>query len=188
MNAQRVITYTLTRDDLRIVGRFVDGACVGGMSNVRGRDERREKLKEDQVTGLIGNYVLALWRDGHPGAFITSREAQDKTPTKGDNGQDLPGLNIDVKASCMRGSPDPLRYNLWVRPRERHSQHTYVLALIAANGVEEIRRSHALAVHLVGWCTDKDLPEKLDSDGRHAVHASRLLPMPPMRYSSGMAA
>ncbi len=183
MNKGRVITYTLTRDDLRIVGRFVDGACVGGMSNVRDKEQREGTLKEDQVTGLIGNYVLALWRDGHPGAFIESREAQDKTPTQGDGGQDLPGLNIDVKASCMRAGSDPLRYNLWVRPRERHQDHTYVLALIAAKGVEEIRHSHMLTVYLVGWCTDKDLPDELDSKGRHAVHASRLLPMPPMRYS-----
>lgn len=176
-----MLTYRLTYHDLCVVGRYVDNACVGGVSRL---GARKGDPKEHQVTGLIGNYALALWRDGHNQAFIDAREAQDQTPTTGDGGQDLLGLDFDVKASCMRGSDNPLNYNLWVRPDEYHDGHTYALCLIKAKNIDEIRHSLSVDVFLVGWCESQDLVLGKDSGGRdrYERRAKVLYSMPPMRY------
>jgi hypothetical protein len=81
----------------------------------------------------------------------------------------------------MRASPDPLRYRLAVRPKERHPGMVYVLVLVSddADGVPR----HA---HLVGWASESELPSAPESSGALAgafcLPAHQLHPLPPFQW------
>ena len=66
---------------------------------------------------------------------------------------DISGLpNIDIKGSLMRYSSNPLNYRLLVRPKERHEDWIYVLALVP--------KERPYKTYIVGWANDNDLPSK----------------------------
>jgi hypothetical protein len=90
---------------------------------------------------------------GSPEGYIQARDKANANPLAGDNGVDISGLpNVDIKGSLMRYSNDPLNYRLLVRPKERHDNWIYVLALVP--------KERPYKTYLVGWANDKDLPLK----------------------------
>lgn len=154
-------------------------AQIGGASSVfPDHEERMDRIAEDQVVGQLGQMALAIWKDGHLGAYHEQRSLANASPLKGDGGSDLVGANVDVKASLMRGSTDPMRYRLAVRPREMHGGWVYVLAL-----VEPLMT----AVSLVGWATSDDLASRgVEADGpfsgARCIPAGELRPLPPFDW------
>lgn len=175
----------LSRSDMEIVYRHAKAACIGGSSHVRGSD-RQERLLEDQIAGLAGNMALAIWRDGDHRAYLESRHSQNRMPTTGDGGFDLPRCRLDVKTSVMRAGCNPSRYRLAVRPKERHHGWLYALALIKPFEIKDL--ALGLTVNLVGWAEESSLPGIPESSGvftgAFTLPAKDLIPFPPMTYES----
>lgn len=145
-------------EDLITIKDNARKAWLGGKSNVR-RPGRRESFGlEDQFVGQCGELALAKYFE-RTETYFTRREEINIRPWEGDDGSDLSGHPIDVKTSLMRKSQDPFRYNLVVRPKERHENNSYVLALIPRLTNEECK------VILVGYAKDSEFPEFPDSTG-----------------------
>lgn len=163
------------------IGRNAGLATLGGVSHVRGGD-RAATVGHDNLVGQLCQYALAVYMTGGEAAYVEARAAANADPWRGDGGMDIPCCNIDVKGSWMRASPDPLRYTLAVRPRERHPDWVYVLALAAPH-----RDGHL--VSLVGWATTKMLPAVPAARGVFA--GAYVLPaaaLRPMRLIAGRLA
>ena len=152
-------------------------------------DDRKAFCFEDQFVGLLGNAALAVWRDGDIRAYLDMRHAQDRFPDSGDGGYDLPRLRFDIKTSMMRTRPDPLGYNLAVRPRERHDGWVYGLGLVRKFTLDDLKESPQLDVHLIGWALDSDLPEHPNGvgalKGACCIQARNLTPFTPLMYETG---
>lgn len=152
-------------------------AELGGTSHVR-RGDRGTELPGDQLVGQLGTAAWHLYWFGHAQPYLLGRTLQNRVPHLGDGGSDVMGARIDVKTSLMRKNPDPLAYNLLVRPAERHPDTTYVLALVPSLGLREVL--------LVGWATEYDLPEHPVPDGplagAYRLPATGLAPLPPVRW------
>lgn len=173
------ITIAVTEEMLRTAQHHGRLAQIGGRSEVfPDHEERMDRLAMDQVVGQLGQMALAIWKDGHLGAYHEQRAIADADPTSGDGGSDIVGCNVDVKASLMRASPDPMAYRLAVRPAEMHSGWVYVLALV---------RPMLTHVELVGWATSEDL-ERVEPttdgpfSGARCIPAPSLRPLMPMRW------
>lgn len=163
---------------LRTAQRFGKLACIGGGSSVRDDADRMERLMEDQTVGQLGQMALAIWKDGHMGEYLIQRAAANQYPTQGDGGADFVGSNIDVKASLMRASDDPMLYRLAVRPAEMHDGWVYVLALV---------EPFMVGVQLVGWALSSDLTaqgmaEEGTFRGAYVMSAEVLRPLPPLEW------
>lgn len=163
---------------LRTAQRFAKAACIGGSSSVRDDIDRMERLMEDQTVGQLGQMALAIWKDGHMGEYLIQRAAANQYPTHGDGGADFVGGNIDVKASLMRASEDPMLYRLAVRPAEMHDGWVYVLALV---------EPFMVGVQLVGWALSSDLTAKPAASegtfaGAYVINAPELRPLPPLEW------
>ena len=185
MTAKQLITFTLNRDTLLMIHEDALKCSLGGSSQVRGSD-RKDKLLEDQMCGLIGNYALAIWRDDDDRSYRDSRHNQNMFASQGDGGYDLPRVRFDIKTSMMRGSNEPLRYNLAVRPRERHAGWVYGLALIEHFSMDSLKENPQVTVHLVGWATDDELPDAPNGagvfSGAYTLPAMNLHPFTPLVY------
>jgi hypothetical protein len=174
------VIVTLSKSEYALAAHFASKAEIGGVSRVR-KTDRAETLSTDQLVGQLGTAAFHKYLYGHLHSYAQSRYMQNRFPTTGDGGEDLIGANVDVKTSVMRYAQNPLQYNLLVRPKERHANWVYVLALVG----QEFERFHD--VHLVGWVCDSQLPELPAEDGpfagAFACKASALIPLPPFRYS-----
>lgn len=159
---------------------------------MRQPEDRQAKLIIDQMVGLMGNYALALWRDGDARSYRDVRHNQNLFPRKGDGGYDLPRCRVDVKTSMMRRSQNPLDYNLAVRPKERYPDWVYALALVENFDMESLNKNPVATVHLAGWLLSQDLPEKPSGtgalSGAFTVPAMNLNPFPPLVYEGAEAA
>lgn len=177
LSADRVIRLQFDVAELDLAQHFARNATLGGVSRVRGAD-RQTNLVTDQQVGQLGELGLSLYLAGTPLFYQLTRTVRDLAPEQGDDGADLLATNIDVKASLMRASSDPLKYRLLVRPRERHPDTVYVLALVPPT-VDEC--------WLVGWTTEADLPSAPARDGpfegAFVVPATHLYPLPPLRFN-----
>lgn len=176
-----ILTMHLPEADFRFAQRHAALAAVGGVSRIHDADERQKQLMEDQIVGQLGQIALHRYLFGHAQGYAISRYYQNKFPTTGDSGEDIPGANVDVKTSVMRYSQDPLRYNLFVRERERHEGHVYILALLETNW-----RMNRL-VYLVGWVKNDELVAMPGNgpqdDDRYGRSAKELHPLPPIAYN-----
>ena len=100
------------------------------------------------------NGNLDLWSTGAQ-IYDSIRDKQNEQPNVGDGGVDIPPFRLDVKGSMARSlSKDVLTYNLLVRPKEKHENWMYVLALTVPPKVA-----------LIGWAFDSDLPDRVESSG-----------------------
>lgn len=152
------IRYTIVDGpDFQRVKENAELCWINGKSHVRSTD-RVEKGPEDQLVGQLGEYALAKFL-GDIDGYFERRDLMNLNPTVGDDGSDFGGLPIDVKTSLMRASLKPLSYNLLVRPRERHADNLYVLALVS-----QIQDTEA-KVYLVGFAEDRELPFVPESFG-----------------------
>lgn len=180
ITATNLIAVRLQPFHLRLAEAEAQACALGGTSQVRASD-RQVMLYEDQVVGQLGTVALHRYWFGHLELYLLGRYFQNKNPWQGDQGEDIPGANIDVKTSLMRRSLDPLTYNLPVRARERHPDWVYVLALLPPD-YQESRMAW-----LVGWISDAELPSTPKADGPLAgafvVPATDLHPLPPFHIN-----
>ena len=160
-----------------MVDQMARAAMIGGMSNIRGSQDRKEKLYEDQLTGQLGELALSLLVSGSPVLYLSRRQRINKNPRDGDNGSDLDGYWIDVKTSMIRRAKNPFSYHLVVRPREKHKGLAYILALVE---MKDMMAKEA-DVLFVGWEMSENLPSHVQSsgefEGAFSVGASFLKPM-----------
>lgn len=178
LTADRVIRIALGPAERALAGQFARNATLGGASQVRGSTERQSHLSTDQQVGQLGELALSLYLAGTPLFYQLTRTIRDLTPHQGDEGADLAATNVDVKTSLMRASPDPLRYRLLVRPKERHPETVYVLGLVPPSLDE---------CWLVGWAGEADLPSAPATTGpfhgAYVLPATQLYPLPPFRFN-----
>lgn len=176
-----MITVPLTRGELRLAEAQAQACALGGTSHIRGASDRAASLTEDQVIGQLGTIAMHKYWFGDLTRYLMGRYVQNQHKWDGDGGDDMLGGNLDVKTSLMRRSPDPLYYNLLVRPRERHDGWVYVLALVPVDYKDTLR------VHLLGWLGDAELPTEPMADGPMAgafkVPAVDLNALPPVRFN-----
>ena len=176
----RIVTIILSPAEMRFVTLHAARACIGGQSEIR-EDNRQSTLSGDQMVGQIGTLAGHKWYCGHPLDYLLSRAYANRAPTVGDGGADISMSNIDFKASLMRRSQNPLDYRLPLRPKERHDDWVYILALVAKYTEEEA------TVHLVGWADTKMFPQQVESSGpfsgAYVLAAKDLNPLPPLRWT-----
>jgi hypothetical protein len=146
-----VVTHIVDSKFVDLIISNAKKAEIGGRSQIRSCKSRASNLSEDQLVGQISTYCASMILTGSPEGYIQARDKANANPLVGDNGVDISGLpNIDIKGSLMRYSNDPLNYRLLVRPKERHDNWIYVLALVP--------KERPYKTYLVGWANDKDLP------------------------------
>lgn len=167
---------------MRIVERNSELASLGGVSQIRDRQDRQENLGIDQLVGQIGQYAGSRWLTGSSEQYRVSRWVANRNPELGDGGSDILASNIDFKASLVRNtSKSLLTYNLPVRQRERHTDWLYVLVLVT-----DVVPQKSAQAHLIGWATTDMLPEKPDDGGvfrgAYTIQAMNLNPLPPFRW------
>lgn len=158
-------------DSWKRIEKNAEAAWIDGKSHVRGSD-RSAKGLEDQLVGQIGEWALAKFC-GQTETYFSRREEINRNPYSGDGGTDLLGFAVDVKTSLMRASRSPLKYNLAVRPGERHPGTIYVLGLVDSLSSRK--------VWLVGCCEEQNLPDEANKQGvfagAYVVPATKLSDM-----------
>lgn len=176
ISEQHIIEVRLSASEMAFLKRQAAKAEIGGKSHVRGAD-RQDKLRQDQLVGLMGHFAAIRALFGSSWLFQLQRHFAGVYPLDSDGGADCPGARLDVKSSLIT-KPNLLDYRLPVRPRERHNGMVYLLAL-----VELEPRPTA---HLVGWCTAEMLPDKPATDGpfsgAYVIGARELHPIMPLRW------
>jgi hypothetical protein len=171
-----MITITVTPSAMRTCCQNAEQSVLPRGSS--GWEQRTmDRRREDQIVAQLGHWAFCYWKDGDELAYLAHREACNELWWEGDGGTDVLGLNVDVKASLMRSSPDAWRYNLLCRSPEPAS--VYVLALVPT----EMDR-----VHLMGWATGESLLETEPVsygplEGARAIPALQLFPLPPFRWT-----
>lgn len=176
-----IIDIPVHKNTMQIIRKRAGKACIGGKSNIREGRDREESLMEDQITGQLGNYALSKYLFGNPQQYLLSRYVAEKNPNVGDGGEDVIGLNIDIKATMYRyPNKDMLDYNLVVRERELHKNWIYIFAL--ADMIE----NDSTIVHLIGWATTDMLPSKPAKEGifkdAYSKPVRELYPLFPMEW------
>lgn len=153
INSNDVISHTVDSEFTQLIISNAKKAEIGGKSQIRNSDKRASNLAEDQLVGQISTYCASIILTGSSEGYIKARDKANSNPFAGDNGVDIVGLpNVDIKGSLMRYSNNPLNYRLLVRPKERHANWIYVLALVP--------KERPYKTYLVGWANDNDLPSK----------------------------
>ena len=178
---QDVIKVYFSDEEMEIIHAMAGEAWFGGQSRIYdNRDERNAKGANDNLIGQMcecaGNMAVHGRMKGLE-EYVRIREKKNADKYSGDDGSDIEtdliDARIDVKGSLMRRNPDPLSYNLPVRPRERHSDAIYILALVD--------KENPTLVHLVGWAHDSDLPPNPAQDGplkgAYTIRAKNLEPL-----------
>lgn len=135
---------------------------MGGVSQIRPGAERLPYLGVDQYTGQAGEAALSKYLTGNMDLYLQTRAERNRDRTKGDNGRDLLGLDVDIKTSRMRRSHS-FDYRLWVRPHEYHKEVCYYLGLMDV-GIDDL-------AFIVGWCGGEWLPKV---DDRYEIPMSKL--------------
>jgi hypothetical protein len=187
IKTNNVVQMNLQKYELDLIRMMAKKAMLGGYSNIRNSQERKDNLSIDQFIGQIGCYVGNKILQGapFPMGYLTSRWVANLHPNDGDGGFDIPGANLDFKASLMRKNPDPLSYNLLVRPRERHKDWIYVLVLVENQNLPPEEWVSSI-VHIVGWATDDMLPVEPSTDqrfsGAYVLGTEELHPFLPIQW------
>lgn len=171
-----IFSVALSKPEIEFLRRQGKKAEIGGRSHVCADDaDRSRNLEADQLVGMIGAYVGHKVMFGHTHLFRLSRWFADLDPTRGDGGSDVPGANIDFKASLLRSSRRLIEHRLFVRMNERHPGTVYVLILVEQDFSQ---------AHIVGWIKSEDLPKEARDEfpGRLTVDAADLNPVMPVRW------
>jgi len=188
LESSDMVTVHLTEQDRATAALFAAAAQTNGRSNVvSDHSVRVLRGTEDQLVGQMSTLAGHLWLYGTTSLYCQDRELQNRHPEKGDGGSDVGAFsNIDFKGSCIRKNPDPLSYNLLVRPKEFHEGWTYILCMV---DTEVVWQKKWGTVYLVGWATSEMLKSRRQSaepfcgDGEvYAMPARKLWPLPPFRW------
>ena len=155
LTKEDMVIVEIDPDDVDLIKHHINEA-VNGIKTFKSwiwpnDKERQKKIRENQTHAQLANYAASIALTGSKEGWRLSRVEADKNPTKGDSGSDIfDYLNVDVKASAMRRSQDPLTYNLLVRPQEYHGDDwVYVCALIP--------KKKPWLVYVTGGCLGMEL-------------------------------
>ena len=155
---------------------IANATCKGGVSYVRGREDRESNLLKDQITGATAEVAYSLFFFGSVEPVLQKRWAYNtySPEHRGDKGFDFPQLLADVKGSSLLPGRNPLDYNLIVPRTERKTGWNYYQALVLP---EE-------KVLLTGWCADDELNDFESGrwPGSFAVPTQRLRKLHWMRW------
>ena len=180
-----------------------NGTVQGGMGQIRGNlTERERSRQEDQLTGLYCLAGFSLYATGGLELFTCSRMIQEIAPCSSDEGEDVPGLKIDVKGQRVRDyhayssqHKDLIwematSYPLPVKPNEMHKDTNYIAAIYVEPG---LWGNPNLCIKLLGSATYGEMlmePKRFiyryrykgDANppprGSYLRHAANLTPMP----------
>lgn len=155
---------------------------LGGKS-FRDAESRKENLSLDQLIGALGEMAFSIYLTGSKQAWELTRRARNACIGVGDDGEDLLGLNVDVKTSLVRSISRPIwEYNLAIRPAELRDGTVYILALVTDLGDDA-------TVNLMGWAEREDLPISPNDTGTFAgaycLPANGLNRLPSLRWMQG---
>ena len=174
-----VVKQIIPQEHVAKVIKNATKAEIGGSSNIRSGNDRKNKLGTDQLVGQIATYCGSVYLTGSPDGWSKARDIANANPYAGDGGVDIIGLdNVDIKGSLMRRSQNPLDYRLLVRERERHKGWIYVLGLVP--------KSRPYTTHLVGWAYDEDLPEETYSGSIPVLHGAYVIEAKNLRGMSDL--
>ena len=185
VNENQVIPVPLAESERAVVDILAGLAAMGGRSNVRERDEREEKLFQDQQVGLKCEYAVLKYFTGlpFPERFIDRRLRQNMNPEVGDGGFDISGSNVDVKGSQIAADSSRIiiDYRLAVRPDERHEGCTYLQAFAS--------EADPGVVLLAGWLREEEILGDVETyghfEGAHTVPVRDLYPVFPFSWNWG---
>ena len=168
INPNDVIIHIVNEESTQLIISNAKKAEIGGKSQIRTANNRSSNLAEDQLVGQISTYCASVILTGSSEGYIQARNKANANPLIGDNGVDIIGLsNIDIKGSLMRYSDNPLNYRLLVRPKERHENWIYVLALVP--------KQRPYKTYLVGWANDSDLPSDTYNGTIQSLHGAYVI-------------
>ena len=173
-------------------------------SNIRHVESRGSTEDEDALTGHFAHIAVAkhLWGYDGVNQYIHACEKANMLPLVrkvtgdkyiSDNGEDFINLGLDVKASLIRTSQEPINHNSPVRPREWHPNIIYVQCLVrisrAPKATAESRdpSSFAVDVYICGWQMAEAYKAKGESEGgvfkgAYVIPIKELNPMMPMLW------
>lgn len=175
-----MLTIDLTQSEFNLAKYHATRAEIGGVSRVRDLRDRQASIGEDQLIGQLGNIAIHKYLHGHSQQYALGRYMQNKFPRSGDSGEDVLGMNLDVKTSLMRQSDNFYSYHLPVRPHEMHPNWVYVLALVKPD------YETTWNVFLMGWASSNRFGAPEESGvfkGAHILRADKLVELPPIRYN-----
>jgi len=183
---ENIIEIQLSPQEIKLCRINAKKSAIGGKSNVRGKGHRENELHNDQLVGQLGECALSKYLTGSTDAYMLQRSIANSYPTSGDGGQDIFGLNVDIKTSVMRynamGIPD---YHLVVRPQEKHDHWCYILGLVEKD-FPKASPFRGVCVYLVGWIASEELPSPPEQygpfKGAHTIKAMYLHPLPNLRW------
>jgi hypothetical protein len=175
--------------DIEIANSYAIRDERGGVSRLRGEEDRGRMLFEDQKTGQYGALAAHYYLLDRERGLQLYRDAQERTQRhRYDFGCDVGQFAIDCKSTCRRVSDRPFhQFRLAVRPAERHGgDHRYVLPMVERGPWIE-----RVDVFLLGWCFDRELihqategvygPLGPDKPGAYYLMAPDLHPMRELR-------
>ncbi len=170
----------LSRSDISLAKSHASLMELGGKS-FRDKESRMENLSLDQLVGALGEMAFSIYLTGSTQAWELTRRARNACIGVGDDGEDLLGLNLDVKTSLVRSITRPMwEYNLAIRPAELRDGTVYVLALIP-----ELSDERAV-VNLMGYAEREDLPLSPNNSGTftgaYCLPANGLVRLPSFRW------
>jgi|TARA_R100000084_G_scaffold108252_2_gene70437 hypothetical protein len=174
------IEITIENDDLDLARSCAKAFELGGRS-FRDPESRQDNLEIDQLVGALGEMAFALYLTGETHLWKLTKWARLSCFTQGDNGEDVLGLNVDVKTSLIR-SPTlpPEEHRLGVREEEMRDDTVYIGCLIPHLSDKKA------VIQLNGWAQKEDFPEIPITEGpwqgAYCLPMLRLRKLPPFRW------
>jgi len=193
----------ISESDMLVVHSLASLSCLGGRSNHREGQDREDNLYRDQLVGCIGELALSWHLTGNAQHFIIHRWYANKMRERygeagkrsGDPGVDIPGTNLDAKASLYQNRRVPESFSLRVSPNERGTGKVYVFIVVKLPELfsKEIRDCTQAdfenvtygRAQIMGWITDEQLPPpRRDNRGISAsrVEARELHDLMPIKW------
>lgn len=181
---RQVVEVCLSKAELDFIHQKAKTCGIGGDGRVRNPKDRAENYEVDQLVGQIGSYVGCRHLFGDVTLYRISRSIASRYPTSSDGGSDIPGANVDFKATHWKTVKPMLDHHLLVRAGEYHLNTVYVGILVKFEDV-------TAKAFIVGWqessmltkydVTPKELPAGFVG---YAAKFSELNPMMPLRWWS----
>lgn len=187
----QIVQIVLSSAELNFIRSFAKVAEIGGRSEIyKDNEERQKRLAENQLTGQIGTYAGHKYWFGHTHLYRVGRYYANKYPFSGDGGSDVPGANIDFKATLARNlSRDILDYDLLVREKEYKPETIYVHILVIA----DFEQNQSAVVNINGWATGNMLRYYTKEEAEkarlpkgffgYALGVRNLNPLPPVSWA-----
>ena len=148
-------------------------------SHIQDTNERLKRLADDQITGQVAQLAGTLYLTGSDHTYRMQRWISMLHPHLGDEGYDIPGLQMDFKGSRLKGGKSPHDYKMLVRPQERKHKWCYAFAVVEIN-------SNKARAYMMGWFSDEEIKCKPQSSGlfagAHVISIEQLHPLPTLNW------